>query len=162
MQKKRLVLIGTAGAAAISLAAAALAIASDGHDPMTMFDKDGNGALSLAEVRSGAQSMFQKVDTNKDDRLSQDEMRAHHAMMAGPAHRGGEHHGAGTPPRGDNRPPLGVRGPMNMDGDGDGAITLAEAEATLARHFTRADANRDGSVTRLEMEAAHRTMHKSH
>jgi Ca2+-binding EF-hand superfamily protein len=126
-----------------------------------MFDKDGNGALSIAEVRAGAQVMFAKVDTNKDGSLSQDEMRAHHRMMAG-AHGRGGHHGDHGPPPGDGAPPRGERGPMNMDTNGDGAISLAEAQSTLEGHFARADANRDGSVTREEMETAHRAMRDVH
>ena len=155
MQKKIMILVGGGAAVALSIAAAAFALAPEGRDPMAMFDKDGNGALSLAEVRQGAQAMFAKADTDKDGRLSQDEMRAHHRMM------GGSHHGRGGP-HGDGGPPPGGRGPMHMDTDGDGAITLAEAEAALEGHFAQADANRDGSVTRAEMEAAHRAMHDAH
>lgn len=159
MQKKRMILIGAGGAVALSLAAAAMAFGPGGHDPMTMFDKDGSDTLSLAEVRAGAQAMFAKVDSNKDGSLSQDEMRAHHGAMGG-SHRGkGGPHKASGAARGDHGPPPGGRGPMDMDTDGDGAISLAEAQSTLEGHFTRADANRDGSVTRAEMEAAHRDMH---
>lgn len=151
MQKTRLILIGAGGAAALSIAAAAFAFGPGGHDPMTMFDKDGNGALSLAEVRQGAEAMFAKADADKDGRLSHDEMRAHHGKM------GGGHHGRGGPHKAGGSPP-GERGPMRMDTDGDGAISLAETQSMLEGHFTRADANRDGSVTRTEMEAAHRDM----
>lgn len=159
MQKKTLIMAGAGGAVALSIAAAAFALAPAGHDPMAMFDKDGNGALSLAEVRQGAQEMFARVDTDKDGKLSQDELRAHHRMMSGPHGRGGPHGEGG--PGGEGAPPPGGRGPMHMDTDGDGAITLAEAQSTLESHFARADANRDGSVTRAEMEAAHRAMHEA-
>jgi len=162
MQKRKLILIGAGGAVALSIAAAAFALAPGGHDPMAMFDKDGNDALSLAEVRQGAQAMFAKVDSDKDGKLSHDEMRAHHRMMGGPHRGGGGHHKAGGPPPGEAGPPVSGRGPMHMDKDGDGAISLAEAQSMLEGHFTRADANRDGSVTRAEMEAAHREMRDSH
>lgn len=168
MQKKSLILIGAGGAVALSLAAAAFALGPGGHDPMAMFDKDGNDALSLAEVRQGAQAMFAKVDADKDGKLSQDELRAHHRMMGGPHHKGGGHHKAGGRLAGEGGapgeagPPAGGHGPMHMDADGDGAISLAEAQSMLEGHFTRADANRDGSVNRAEMEAAHRAMRDSH
>ncbi len=45
------------------------------------------------------------------------------------------------------------------DADGNGAISRAEAERAmpgLARHFDAIDANRDGEITRDEMEAARR------
>jgi hypothetical protein len=158
MQKMRLILAGGGGAVALSLAAAAFALGPGGHDPMAMFDTDGNGAMSLAEVRQGAQAMFAKVDSDKDGRLSHDEMRAHHRMMGGRHPGKGGPHKAGGPTPGDHGTP-GGRGPMHMDTDGDGAISLAEAQSMLEGHFTRADANRDGSVTRAEMEAAHRDMH---
>jgi len=162
MQKRKWILLGAGGAVALSAAAAAFALADERHDPMAMFDKDGNGALSLAEVRQGAREMFAKVDTDKDGKLSQDEMLAHHRMMGGPHHGGGGPRAEGGPPPGEGAPPPGGRGPMHMDTDGDGAISLAEAQSTLEGHFTRADANRDGSVTRDEMDAAHRAMHERH
>ena len=40
------------------------------------------------------------------------------------------------------------------DGDGDGRITQAEAEARALRHFDQMDANRDGKVTPEERRAA--------
>jgi hypothetical protein len=148
-----MILIGAGGAVALSLAAAAMAFGGPGgHDPMTMFDKDGDNALSLAEIRQGAQAMFAQHDSNKDGRISQDEMRAHHDKMGGARHGSGGPHKAGGPAPGG-------RGPMHMDSDGDGAVSLAEVQSKLESHFARADANSDGSVTRAEMEAAHREMH---
>jgi 5-hydroxyisourate hydrolase-like protein (transthyretin family) len=147
MQRKTSILLGAGGAVALSLAAAAFAFAPEGHDPMAMFDKDGNGSISLAEIRQGAQAMFRKVDANNDGRISADEMRAHHRMM-GPHHRG---------PDGAHREAPGGR--LHMDADGDGAVTLAELQGQIEQHFAQADANRDGSISREEMEAAHRSMH---
>jgi hypothetical protein len=151
-------MLGGAAAAALTFAAAAYALGPGGHDPMTMFDTDGDQALSLAEVRQGALTMFGRVDANKDGRVSAEEFRAHHGK------EGDRHgpHGAGK-----ERPPEAGRdgpghGPMHMDKDGDGAVSLAEMQAGLEGHFNRADANRDGSVTRDEMEAAHRSMRDRH
>src|SRR5687768_7648288 len=155
MDRKTRILIGAGGAAALGLtAAAALALAPERHGPMAMFDADNNQLLTLAEMRQGAQTMFAKVDTNKDGRITEEEFRAHHRDRGahGGPHRGGPggHAGKGGPDGG----PGGHRGPLAFDKDGDGALTLAEVEAGLGAHFTEADANRDGSVTQAEMDAA--------
>jgi hypothetical protein len=164
MEKKRMILFGAGGTAALGLAAAAaFALAPERpHGPMAMFDANNDQILTLAELRQGAQTMFAKVDANKDGRATHEELRAHHEAM-GKGHRGGhggrgdygDRGGEGGPPPGG--PPRG--GPMEMDKDGDGALTLAEVEAGLGAHFAKADANRDGSVTQAEMDAAHRAMH---
>lgn len=155
MQKTR-IMLGAAGAAAFTLtAAAAYALGGGGHDPMTMFDTDRNQALSLAEVRQGAQTIFAKVDADKDGRVTREEFHAHH--RAAGDHRGKHPGGKAGPPKGGQGGP--PHGPMHMDKDGDGAVSVAEMQSEMESHFARADADRDGSVTRAEMEAAHRTMH---
>jgi hypothetical protein len=159
MPFKTRIMLGAAGAAALTLAAAtAFALGAGGHDPMTMFDADGNQALSLAEVRQGAQTMFGRVDANKDGRVTAEEYRAHHGKEG--HRRGPDGAGKGGPPEAGRDGP--GHGPMHMDKDGDGAVSLAEMSAELEGHFNRADANRDGSVTREEMEAAHRSMRDRH
>lgn len=153
MQKTR-IMLGAAGAAALTLAAAAaFAFGGAGHDPMAMFDTDRNQALSLAEVRQGAQTMFAKVDGNKDGRVTAEEFHAHHRAAGD---RRGGHKGKDGPPKAKHGGP---NGPLHMDKDGDGAVSVAEMQSEMESHFARADADRDGSVTRSEMEAAHRTMH---
>ena len=152
MPVKTRILLGGAAAAALTLATAtAFALGAGGHDPMTMFDADGNQALSLAEVRQGAQTMFGRVDSNKDGRITAEEFRAHHGKE-GRYRRGPEGADKSGPPH----------GPIHMDKDGDGAVSLAEMRAELEGHFSRADSNRDGSVSREEMEAAHRSMRDRH
>jgi hypothetical protein len=158
MNRKKQILLGAGAAVALSVAAAAVALAPEGHDPMAMFDKDGNGALSLAEMTQGAEAMFAEADTNRDGKISPEEMAAHH-RMGGP-HRGGPgghggHGGPGGPGAGPDRP----HPPMQMDQDGDGQITIADVRTTVGQHFAKIDANHDGSITREEMEAAHRAMH---
>ena len=157
MPVKTRIMLGVGGAAALTLAAAAaLALGADRHDPMAMFDADGNQALSLAEVRQGAQTMFGRVDADKDGRITAEEFMAHHGKEG--RYRHGPHD-AGREGPSEARPAGPGHGPMHMDKDGDGAVSLAEMQAELESHFNRADANRDGSVTRAEMEAAHRSMH---
>jgi Ca2+-binding EF-hand superfamily protein len=52
-----------------------------------------------------------------------------------------------------------------IDTDGDGKVSLAEAQANaprLAKHFEQLDANHDGFVTPDEMKAAFRHHHGKH
>jgi hypothetical protein len=75
-------------------------------------------------------------------------MMAYHGKM-GDHHRG-ERKGGHDGPRG-----KGGKGPMHLDADGDGALTLAEAQNGIEAHFARIDSNRDGSVDEAELRAAH-------
>ena len=139
-----------AGAAAL-LAAGAAVYASPGHGgPMKMFDADGNEAISLAEARAGAAKMFAGADADKDGRVTHDEMRAFHGAKGG--HHRGPPGGHKPHAKGDGK----GRGPMHLDTDGDGALSLAETQSGIERQFAEMDSHRDGSVTAAELEAAHR------
>jgi hypothetical protein len=154
----RKIKIGVAAAAAAALLAGGAALyaqESGPRGPMAHFDADGDGTITLAEARAGAAKMFAGADADKDGRVTQEEMRAFHERM-GPHHPGGGHRGDhGGPPDGP-----GPGGPMRLDADGDGAISLAEAQSGIERHFGEIDSNRDGSITAAEMEAAHRAHHR--
>jgi hypothetical protein len=141
--------IGLVAGAAVLLAGGAALYAQGEGGPMRHFDADGNGAVSLAEARAGAATMFAGADADKDGRVTGEEMRAFHGKMDD--HHRGPHGGHDGPPR----PEGGPGGPMHLDSDGDGAVTLAEAQAGIERHFARIDADRDGSITEAEMRAAH-------
>lgn len=144
--------LGAAAAAVLLASGAALYAGTGGAGgPMARFDSDGNGAISLAEARAGAAKMFTGADADKDGRVTRGEMAAFHGKMGG-HHRGGGHGGAhGGPPKGGGKP----GGPMHLDSDGDGAITLAEAQGGIERHFGEMDGDRDGSISEAEMRAAH-------
>ena len=95
--------------------------------------------------------MFAGADADKDGRVTHEEMVAFHGKMGG-HHRGphgGGHHGG--PPKGEGKP----GGPMHLDSDNDGAVTLAEAQSGIERHFGELDSNRDGSISEAEMRSAH-------
>jgi EF hand len=157
MDSRKKIGLAAVGAALLATGAVLYAQESGLRGPMASFDTDGNGAITLAEARTGAATMFAGADADKDGRVTHEEMRAFHDKMGG-RHRGGGPHGghggSGKPAMG---PPPG--GPMHLDADGDGAITVAEAQGGIERHFGEIDANRDGSITAAEMEAAHRAHH---
>lgn len=149
-----------AGAAAALLGGGAALYANTGgmRGPMARFDSDGNGAITLAEARAGAAKMFAGADSNKDGRATVDEIRAFHGKMGDHrrgGHDGGHDGGHGGPAKGDRG-----GGPMHLDADGDGALTLAETQSGIDRHFGEMDSNRDGSITEAEMRAAHEAHRK--
>lgn len=130
----------TAGGAALNARSGEL------RGPMAKFDSDSNGAITLAEARTGAATMFAGADVNKDGRATHEEMMAFHGKMGG-HHKGdrkGDHGGRG-----------GKGGPMHLDADGDGALTLAETQSGIDAHFAKIDSNRDGSIDEAEMRSAH-------
>ncbi len=164
-RRMKLGLAAAAAAVALTAGGATLYAQSGGlHGPMAMFDSDSNGAVTLAEARTGAAKMFAAADANKDGRATHEEMMAFHGKMGD--HRGGGHKGGhkgghgGHGGHGEHGGPGGPGGgPMHLDSDGDGALTLAEADAGIQRHFGEIDSNRDGSITAAEMDAMHRAHH---
>ncbi|HEX2762551.1 MAG TPA: hypothetical protein VHM92_01730 [Allosphingosinicella sp.] len=147
------ILLG-AGGGALLASAAVLWAQPPGGGPLERFDADGNGQLTLAEVQRGIATMFADADADKNGALTAQEMRAHHEKMG--------MHGARRGPRAGPRGQGPRVGPMHLDSNGDGNVSLAEAQAELARHFAQLDADKDGSVTRAEAEAAHRAMMGRH
>ena len=101
-----------------------------------------------------ANTMFDKIDTNKDGQISRAEFDAHHAGMKGEG-KGGHGMGMG-----------GHRDGMEMferaDANADGKLTLAEASAKVLDMFDKADANKDGTVTPEERRAAMMAWMDSH
>ena len=147
MTSKMKIGLFAAGAVALTAGAATLnARSGEMRGPMAKFDSDSNGAITLAEARAGAAKMFEGADSDKDGRATQEEMRAFHGRM-------GDHHKGGR--KGGHGGPGGKGGPMHLDSDGDGALTLAEAQSGIDAHFAKIDSNRDGSIDEAEMRSAH-------
>jgi hypothetical protein len=157
--KIRLAAGAVAAAAAMTAGGAALYAQSGAlRGPMAKFDADSSGTVTLAEARTGAATMFAAADVNKDGRATHEEMMAFHGKMRG-HHRGADKGGhgdrGGHDDKGGHAGPGGKRGPMHLDSDGDGALTLAEAQSGIESHFAKIDSNRDGSVDAAEIRAAH-------
>jgi Ca2+-binding EF-hand superfamily protein len=109
-------------------------------------DQDGNGSLSRAEAEASMPRLaqnFDNMDANGDGQIGADEM--HNFKSAHPHHSRRE-----------------MRKHFKAaDKSGDGAIDLAEAQASLpmlAEHFAAVDADGNGLVTKAEMKAHHQGM----
>jgi Ca2+-binding EF-hand superfamily protein len=149
---------------------------------MAKADTDGDGNLSAAELQAHADAMkkehFARMDKNQDGALTQDEVgdrRWSHISVAD-----ADNNGSVTQAELDQAFASGKLAPIRqgwskhdgerhgmrahhgkakmlfrMDGDKDGALTQAEVGDEIWAHIGVADANKDGKVTRDELEAAH-------
>jgi len=108
---------------------------SDGpRAKMHKIDVDGDGKISREEASKykGVAKVFDRVDTNKDGYLAKDEMQLQQAK----------------------RTEIKLKA---IDGNNDGRISRAEADATapkLAKNFDKLDTNKDGFIDKQEMAAA--------
>ena len=133
--------------AAMGLAIAGTAYAGgDGtHDPMARLkkaDANGDGMISRDEAQAGLPQLykhFDEVDANHDGQVTAEELQAfHQKMQAARRQKAADRF-------------------KNVDTDGDGRISRAEAQAgapRLAAHFDEIDANKDGFITPDELKAA--------
>jgi len=143
-------------------------------------DVNKDGKLDQADRDAKTAQMFDKIDTNHDGSISREEFIAHHRMMmdrkggkppmAGMDHDGpeGMEHGGmggpggrrhGGPGMGGHMGPGGAMGMLMMaDANKDGTITRAEYDAAVKAHFDKADTNHDGKITRDERRAAFQAM----
>lgn len=109
---------------------------------------------------------FDRLDSNKDGMISRDEFAKAREMrverrveMRGDAPKAGG---------GMRQHRMGMRGMghgmmmRQADANGDGKITLAEAQEAAVRHFDMMDANRDGTVTPEERRGAMQKMRAMH
>lgn len=122
-------------AAALLVAIPAIAIAREGGERGGHHGKRG--------------AFFERLDTDKDGKLTAEEAKAGSARMLERADRNGD--GVVTP---DEAPRMFER----VDADGDGKVTADELGAISASRVMRADANGDGAVTREEADAARAKM----
>jgi hypothetical protein len=120
-------------------------------------DQDGDGVISADEI-AGAVAALKKLDTNNDGKLDGEELRPAFGGPGGPGGRGrGGPGGFGGPGGGRDGGPAGgaamVTRLMAMDKNGDSHLSKEEMGERLASLFTRADTDKNGFVTKTEIEA---------
>jgi hypothetical protein len=111
-------------------------------------DTDKDGKLSADEVKTAAASL-RKLDKNADGKLTADE-------SGWPPQRGGFGRGGGRgfggPPggRGDQAPRGLAERMLKRDANGDGKISKDELPRSMHALFARADQNQDGAIEEKE------------
>lgn len=135
---KRTGFIITVSSAALALTTLSALANARGMDFSTL-DQDGNGAVTLEEMRSSAQVRFDEVDTDGDGFLSQDELAAHSRAQS------------------EERA---TRMISRMDSNEDGKLSVEEMthRRSPERVFNRMDKNDDGSISAEEFEQAQARM----
>jgi Ca2+-binding EF-hand superfamily protein len=131
-----------------SICAAGLAFAQPhgGHGGFGMLDANKDGAITRPEACGGPRGdqgvicqKFSAIDANNDGGITKEELGAFMKAQFG-----------------------GGKGLAKIDTNGDGNISQAEAcggprgaEGKLCKNFAAIDANKDGTLTKDEMRAAH-------
>lgn len=120
---------------------------------------DANKDGKLDEADRGAHhqqmaaAMFDSVDTDRNGSISREEWNAGAARLA-QAHGGPDGPG---PMAGMHRPAMFL---MRADTNGDRAISAQEFEAQALARFDAADANKDGTLSASERQAARKLMRR--
>jgi len=114
--------------ATFSLVAMSAASAFNGHPPGNRLDKDGDGAISEAELDAHKEKLLAQADSNNDGKITREERREYRKKKR--AER---------------------RARNNPDTNGDGVISKEEHTARAEKRFERLDKNGDGVISKEEM-----------
>ena len=113
-------------------------------------DTNGDGRVSRDEMHSALASTFRIVDTNRDGGISQDEIANAKAVMKDQRKR--------AKAAGDARftrarlPAKRLNKHFDrLDANGDGRLAMAELSRVADRMFKRADRNKDGYITAIDL-----------
>ncbi len=124
-----------------------------------MADTDGDGAVTRAEfdamTRAHIEQLFDQVDANHDGTVTREEADAGHANVMAVMHGQMHGHAQGR-----------MAGAMaerwkQADKDHNGTLSAEEAETLpmLAGHFAAMDTDKNGQLTRAEIQRWHRQQH---
>ena len=131
--------------------------------PAPKGDADGDGVLTRDEAMAQADARFDRMDANKDGKLTPDEMRPHRPMGGAGTPPPPAADGAAPPPA-PGTPAMAGRGGFaermfaRLDTNGDGTIDREEFRAQAAKRFDRMDTNKDGKIDAAERQAARDAM----
>ena len=109
---------------------------------MMRYDANKDGWVDKAEWKAGQEARFKELDTDKDGKLSQDELFARTPAAPGnvlPSDRQVERQTAYF---------------QRMDSDKDGFVSKAEFVAQADRNFARCDLDKDGRFNTAECRQA--------
>ncbi|MEJ5977181.1 EF-hand domain-containing protein [Novosphingobium sp. PS1R-30] len=128
-------------------------------------DVNKDGKVDQADRAARRAAMFDRIDTDKNGQISRAEFDGAHQrgpQAAGaPGERGPGMRGHGGPGRGHwghrGSGRAGGFGP-GADADKNGAVTQAEFTQAALTRFDRTDANKDGTVTKEERQAARQAL----
>ena len=109
-------------------------------------DKDGDGYLSRDEAPPFLRGNFDKADRNGDGKLDRKEIALVQQRLR---QRFGQ--GQKQPPADGPAVEKALQRLLQMDTNGDGKISRAEARGPLAQNFDRFDLNKDGYLDRSEL-----------
>lgn len=154
--KRTYVIAGVTALSLIATSGAALALGKDRGDrgargPQINFeqaDTNKDGKLSREEMDAYAKARFDAADTNGDGKLSPEEMVA--AAQKRDEERAQQ-----------RRAKMAERMLDRLDADGDGALSYEEMpgqQSQSDRMFSRLDADDDGAISAEEMEKARERM----
>ncbi|MEO1311373.1 MAG: hypothetical protein AAFV51_10460 [Pseudomonadota bacterium] len=142
-----------AASAALAALASAAALADDAQQ-LSAMDTDKNGSVSRDEMTAYASSVFAKLDTNGDETVSFEEMKADAEADRKQLR---EQTGRRRGPRAEQlkaRMDDALKSSFDsLDKDDNGSLSLKEHLAAYEPSFNKADANKDDIVDADEMRA---------
>ena len=172
MTRNRKYVLG-AGIGLLALAAAATAFTLSSADRAgrdAAFDLNGDGSISLIEIRQISQRQFEVLDVDKNGAISGAELplmlqsvSSHRGGFGGPGFREdaqGEQSGdrseisqqQAAPRNGETAAPQPL-GPLPLDFNGDGSVQSAEFIAGFAAPFALKDFDGNGTLSAEEMRS---------
>jgi Ca2+-binding EF-hand superfamily protein len=126
----------------LGLCSGSVALAHGFGGGLGRLDGDGDGKVTLAEMKKAEQEHFAKADANRDGRITSDEVTALREQMKS------------------KRGEFMQKRFADKDADGDGRLSNAEVSRMPAEYFTRIYTNKDGFLSKDELSARANAMHE--